>query len=125
MIDKINEIIKLVGEPYTMFDEKGYYVGCFRPIQLLYPDKPKYKLRSQDDDKNFFYGMAKIRKHCTEIPRNELRAGDFVATRYKDELHVALYLSYGKILHVFKNHTLCISRLKLFKEYKCFRVNND
>lgn len=126
MIDKINEIIKEVGRPYEMYNEDKTYQGCFYPIQRLYPNKPRYKLRSSNDDKNFFYGIAKIKKHCTEIQRNELRMGDIVVTRFKDELHVALYLSYGKILHVCKDLTLRISKLNLFKsECKYFRVNDD
>lgn len=125
MINRINEIINEVGKAYQMFNDDGTYQGCFYPIQRLYPDKPRYKLRSGDDDKNFFYGIAKIKKHCVEIQEDELRAGDIIATRFKDELHVALYLEYGKILHVFKDHTLQIGRLNLFKDYQCFRINND
>lgn len=120
---KINEIVKLVGEPYVMYNEDMTYRGCFRPIQLLYPNIQKYKLRSKDDDKNYFYGIAKIRKHCTEIEKKDLQMGDMIVTRFRDELHVALYLQYGKILHVFKDHTLQIGRMKMFKNIQCFRIN--
>lgn len=125
MQQKLNEITKeYIGEPYVKFNDDGTYRGCFRPIQLLYPEKPRYKMRSENDDKNFYYGIAKIRKHCTEIQRNELRAGDIVATRFKDELHVALYLSYGKVLHVCRELTMRISKMDLFKgECKYFRMN--
>lgn len=119
----IDDLLKEVGRPYQMFNEDKTYQGCFYPVQFLYPDKPRYKLRSNDDDKNFFYGIAKIKKHCTEISAEELKEGDIIATRFKDELHVAVYWKYGKIIHVFKDHTLQVGRLKMFKDFQCFRVN--
>lgn len=119
----IDDLLKEVGRPYQMFNEDETYQGCFYPVQFLYPDKPRYKLRSNDDDKNFFYGIAKIKKHCTEITAEELKEGDIIATRFKEELHVAVYWEYGKIIHVFKDHTLQIGRLKMFKAFQCFRVN--
>ena len=119
---RIEDLLKQVGRPYQMFNDDGTYQGCFYPAQFLYPDKPRYKLRSNNDDKNFYYGIAKIRKHCTEITKEELQAGDIIATRYKDELHVAIYWEYGKIIHVFKDHTLQVGRLKMFKDFQCFRV---
>lgn len=118
----IDDLLKEVGRPYQMFNEDETYQGCFYPVQFLYPDKPRYKLRSNDDDKNFFYGIAKIKKHCTEISAEELKEGDIIATRFKDELHVAIYWQYGKIIHVFKDHTLQVGRLKMFKDFQCFRV---
>lgn len=119
----IDDLLKEVGRPYQMFNEDETYQGCFYPVQFLYPDKPRYKLRSNDDDKNFFYGIAKIKKHCTEITAEELKEGDIIATRFRDELHVAVYWEYGKIIHVFKDHTLQIGRLKMFKDFQCFKVN--
>lgn len=119
----IDDLLKEVGRPYQMFNEDETYQGCFFPVQFLYPDKPRYKLRSNNDDKNFFYGIAKIKKHCTEITAEELKEGDIIATRFRDELHVAVYWEYGKIIHVFKDHTLQVGRLKMFKDFQCFRVN--
>lgn len=122
MENKIKHLLSLIGTPYQMFDENGYYLGCFRVVYELYPDKPRYKLRSKDDDKNFFYGIAKIKEHCIEITPEELQAGDIIATRFKDELHVAIYWEFGKIIHVFRDHTLQVGRLKMFSNYQCFRV---
>lgn len=119
---KINELLKQIGRPYEMFNEDGTYQGCFYPVQFLYPKKPKYKLRSKNDDKNYLYGLSKIKKHCIEISPAELKAGDIITTRFRDELHVAIYYEFEKIIHVFKNHTLQIGRLKLFNNYKAFRV---
>lgn len=118
----IEDLLKQVGRPYEMFNDDGTYQGCFFPVQFLYPDKPRYKMRSNDDDKNFFYGIAKLKQHSIEIKPEELQAGDIIATRFKDELHIAIYLEFGKIIHVFKDHTLQIGRLKMFKAYQCFRV---
>lgn len=122
MKEKIEELLKQVGRPYQMFNEDGTYQGCFYPVQFLYPDKPKYKLRSIDDDKNYSYGIEKIKKHCIEIPSEHLKTGDIIATKFKDELHVAVYLEFGKIIHVFKGHTLEIGRLKMFRNYQSYRV---
>lgn len=118
----IDELISQVGRPYQMFNSDGTYQGCFYPVQFLYPDKPKYKLRSNNDDKNYWYGLSKIKKHCQQINPDQLQTGDIIVTRFKNELHVAVYLEYGKIIHVFKDHTLQIGRLKLFKDYQSFRV---
>ena len=122
MKQKIHELLEQVGRPYQMFNDDGTYQGCFFPVQFLYPQKPRYKLRSNDDDKNYYYGIAKLKKHCFEISPAELQTGDIIATRFKDELHVAVYYEYGKIIHVFKGHTLQIGRLKLFKEFQAYRV---
>ncbi len=121
-MEKFNELLKQVGRPYEMFNDDKTYQGCFYPVQFLYPDKPRYKLRSKDDDKNYFYGIAKLKQHCREIDREELQKGDIIATRFRNELHVAIYYEYDKIIHVFKDNTLQISRLKIFKDIQCFRV---
>ena len=51
-----------------------------------------------------------------------IQKGDIITTRFRDELHVAIYYEFGKIIHVFKDHTLQIGRLKMFSNYQCFRV---
>ena len=71
MQEKINELLKQIGRPYQMFNDDGTYQGCFYPVQFLFPDKPKYNLRSNDDDKNYWYGFAKIKEHCLEIDIND------------------------------------------------------
>ena len=121
-MENFKELLLEVGRPYEMFNDDGTYQGCFYPVQKLYPDKPRYKLRSRNDDKNYFYGLKKIMEHCEEINHDELRKGDIITTRFRNELHVAVFYEYDKIIHVFKDHTLQISRLKIFKDYKCFRV---
>lgn len=121
-MNNIEELLKQVGKPYQMFNEDGTYQGCFYPVQFLYPEKPRYKLRSNNDDKNFWYGIAKIKRHCTEITQEELREGDIIATRFRDELHVAVYYQEGRIIHVFKDHTLQLGRLRMFQDFQCFRV---
>lgn len=123
-MENFNELLKQVGRKYEMYNEDGTYQGCFYPVQFLYPDKPKYKLRSKDDDKNYNYGLAKIMQHCTEISETELQKGDIIVTRYNDELHVAVFYEFDKIVHVFRGHALQISRLKIFRnQVRYFRVN--
>lgn len=123
MKEKIQKLLSQIGRPYQMFNDDGTYQGCFYPVQYLYPEKPRYKLRSNDDEKNYWYGLAKIKKHCKEIDLSEkYEAGDLIVTRFKDELHIAVYWEFDKIIHVFRNHSLQIGRLKMFKDYKIFRV---
>jgi len=117
------ELLAKVGRPYQMFNDDGTYQGCFYPVQFLYPDKPKYKLRSVNDDENYFYGIDKIKLNCTEIAPDNLEKGDIVVTRFRNELHVAIYFEFGKIIHVFRDNSLQIGRLKMFKNFQCFRVN--
>lgn len=121
-MENFNNLLKQVGRPYEMFNEDGTYQGCFYPVQFLYPDKPKYKLPSKNPQKNYLYGMKRLKEHCKQIEREELQKGDIIATRFRDELHVAVYYEYDKIIHVFKDHTLQISRLKIFKDFECYRV---
>ena len=122
-MENFTKLLHEVGRPYEMFNEDGTYQGCFYPVQFLYPDKPRYKLRSRDDDKNYNYGIAKLMQHCEEISIDELQKGDIIASRFNDELHVAVFYEYDKIIHVFRGHTLQISRLKIFRnKIGCFRV---
>lgn len=120
-MNKIDELLKEVGRPYEMINEDGTYQGCFYPVQFLYPDKPRYKLRSNNDDKNYWYGISKLQKHSESISAEELKCGDIIATRFKNELHVAVYYEFGKIIHVFRGNSLQIGRLKMFKNYLCYR----
>lgn len=77
-MENFNELLKQVGRPYEMFNEDGTYQGCFYPVQFLYPDKPKYKMRSNDDNKNYNYGLSKIKQNCEEISVEELQKGDII-----------------------------------------------
>ncbi len=119
---RFNELLSLVGEPYVMLNDDGTYRGCFRVVQVLYKEAPRYNMPSENVEKNYLYGIARIKKHCIEIKPEELQKGDIIATRFRDELHVAIYYEFGKIIHVFKDHTLQIGRLKMFKNCQYFRV---
>ncbi len=123
MEEKIEKLLKQIGRPYEMFNDDGTYQGCFYPVQFLYPEKPRYELRSEDDDKNYWWGCEKIKEQCSDVTDDVYRAGDIVVTRFKDELHVAIFWQFGKIIHVFRDHTLQVGRLKMFKDFKVFRVN--
>ena len=120
--DRFKKLLGDIGRPYEMLNKDGSYQGCFYPVQVLYPDKPRYKMRSSDDDKNYLYGLEKIKKHCIQIKPDDLRKGDIIATKFKDELHVAVYWEYGKIIHVFREHELYIGKLDMFTRFLCFRV---
>lgn len=120
----MEELLKQIGRPYQWFNDDDTYQGCFYPVQFLYPDKPRYKLQSmENNDKNFIYGMAKIHKHCTEITKDELQKGDIITGKFRNELHVAVYYEYGKCIEVFKDHTLQIGRIDKFENPRFFKVN--
>lgn len=117
----MDDIIKEVGRPYEMFWEDGNYQGCFYPVYKMYPRLPRYKLPYVDnDEKNYIKGIALVKRHFKEV--KTLEKGDIIATKFRDELHVALYIGEGKILHVFKEHKLQINRLNFFRDYTIFRV---
>ena len=115
-------LLSQVGRPYEMFNDDGTYQGCFYPVQVLYPDKPRYNLPSKDNDHNYSYGLNLIKKYCSLIPKEDLRKGDLLVAKYNDELHVAVYWEYGKIIHVLGEHELYISKVDFFKKCLCFRV---
>ena len=71
-------LISQIGRPYEMFNEDGTYQGCFYPVQVLYPDKPRYNLPSENHSKNFIYGLARLKKNCFKINRNDLKKGDII-----------------------------------------------
>lgn len=122
MEEKIKELLEMIGRPYEMNNEDGTYQGCFYPMQFLYPKIPKYKMRTKNKEKNYLYGLSKINKYFREIHPSELRSGDLVTTKFNDVLHVAIYLDFGKIIHVFDKHTLQIGRLKMFRDFQSYRV---
>ena len=117
-------LLTQVGRKYQMFNEDGTYQGCFYPVQVLYPDKPKYKMPSENPAKNFLYGLARLKKHCTEIKREDLRKGDIICCEFNNEMHVAIYWEYGKIIHVFREHELFIGKIDMLKlNMSYWRVN--
>lgn len=118
----INELLKQIGRPYEMFYSDGNYQGCFYPVYIMYPDAPRYPLPTSDNRKNYVYGMRLLRQHAKEISKEELKAGDIIATEYRGELHVGIFHEFGRFIHVFKGHELQIGHLSRFKNYKCFRV---
>lgn len=127
----INELIKLVGEPYQMFFDDGNYLGCFAPMYFLWPDLPRYPLPSTDlkAAKNFRYGISKIRKDFDRIDKKDLKAGDMVACKFNDELHVAIMLDSDRLIHVFRGGKTKVSRLcyltDLFELPIYFRIKNE
>ena len=122
---KINDLVKQFGTPYEMFFKDGNYRGCFFPVYFLFPDLPRFPLPSDNHARNFLYGMAKIKAHMQEVERKDLQTGDIIACEYNGELHVAVYIGKGKIIHVFREHSLQINRIEMLnkgiKGY--FRVN--
>lgn len=124
MLEKIELLKGKIGKPYQMFDVDKNYCGCFYPIYEIYPHLPHFPLPNADPADNWDYGMEKILENAYEINEEYLLPGDVIVTKFNNELHVALYIGDNRIIHVFRNHTLQISRVKLFKNLpvKYFRI---
>lgn len=122
MEEKIKLLLEQIGRPYEMYNEDGTYQGCFYPLQFLYPNIKRYKLRTENKEKSYLYGMAKLKKYFYEISPSELKEGDIITSKYNGALHIGIYLEFGKIIHVFKGHTLQIGRLKMFRNFQSYRV---
>lgn len=124
MKNKIQALKSKVGTPYKLSYEDNNYCGCFFPIFEVFPHLPKYPLPTQNPQDNWDYGMNRILENAFEIQPEEIKAGDVLATKFKNELHVALILDKFNIIHVFKDHSLQISRINMFKSRLCkfFRI---
>lgn len=123
--DKIYNLLKKVGTPYEMFF-KGthYYKGCFMPVYYIFPHLPRFPLPTENPADSWDYGMQNILSQAYEIKREDVKPGDVLVTKFKNELHVALVIDPFRIIHVFRDHTLQISRINMFKSrlVKFFRV---
>ena len=117
----LTELLKQVGKKCDTYLNDGTYLGCIYPVYFLYPQIPHYQLKYTDKKLNYIYGMECINNHCIEINKDDLKSGDMIAAKFKDELHFAIYYEFNKIIHVFGGE-LKIDKLSLFKNYRCFRV---
>lgn len=94
----IENLKQLVGKTYPQFDEKGNYINCFAPVYLIYPNAPRFK--KPKGNKCFDYAFAKIKKYCTEIPKEEIKPLDIIVFhRAFRAMHIGIYLCEGLILH--------------------------
>lgn len=118
---QIKTLLKEIGKPYEQLNKDGTYQGCFYPMQVLYPEVRKYKLRYKTKEKIAEFALEKIKKYFFEIQPSELQTGDLIAAKLKTGLHIAVYFEYGKVIHIFKENTLQIGRLKMFKNFQAFR----
>ena len=126
MQEKIENLVNKVGTEYQMFYEDGNYCGCFFPVYEVYPHLPKFPLPDMDlkKPKNFNFGIARMMENMNEVEEKNLKLGDILATKYRDELHVALYIGKGKFIHIFHSHTLQINSISFFRKdrLRFFRV---
>ena len=121
----MDELLKQIGRPYEMSFEDGNYQGCFYPVYFLNPELPKYPLPTKDPADSWHYGVKLINHHAEHIKDEDVQAGDVLVTKYNNELHVGIMLNKHQVVHVFKNHTLQVSRLRFFGDRKLafYRVN--
>ena len=122
----LKQLYQEIGKPYNKYFADGAYEGCFYPIYKVYPFLLRYKLPSDDPSDCTKYGYECIIKHAHEITKEELKRGDVLATMLNRELHVALYLGNGEIIHVARDLPLELSKRKAyFRERltKYYRLN--
>lgn len=122
--EKLDALLNQAGRPFQRDNEDGTYQGCFYPVQFLYPGKPRYVLDSNCIEDNFSFGLKMLEANTREIAYEDVRAGDIVAINLNGHLHVGIYWKFGKMIHVFENNNLQISRVKVFKKFetKYYRV---
>lgn len=111
-----------IGRPCREYNDDGSYQGCFYPVEFLYPKLPNFVPPFDDDDKNYDFGISEFQKYCIHISLGDkFLPGDIIVTRFLKTLHVAVYWEFGKIIHVFSGRNLEIGKIKMFRQYECFR----
>lgn len=116
MAISIEKLKELVGKPYPETDEKGNYINCFAPLYLIHPGAPKFK---KPQKKNCFdYALLKIKKFCSEIPKEEIKPFDIIVFhRVLRAMHIGIYLGDGLILHCALDKKYQIIRLIKYYEF--------
>ncbi|MDR1169051.1 MAG: hypothetical protein LBK53_09235 [Heliobacteriaceae bacterium] len=104
-----------IGKPYSQIT-----MGCMQPVYLLKPDLPQYDFNL---DINYFLPLVK--KHYEEIDINEIKSGDLLMIKVREDYHFAIFKEPNLIYHCTKNSKLRLSRIELYRKYivKAFRLN--
>ena len=71
MEEKIKALLEQIGRPYEMFNKDGTYQGCFYPLQFFISGYKTLQTPYKNYEKNYIYGMAKIKNFLKKyIPEN-------------------------------------------------------
>lgn len=110
-IEKLEELVKLVGKPYKALDENGYYFGCFEPVYFLHPKLSRFKL-PKDKGNYFDFALLKIKFFTSEVNVQDVQNGDLIVFEYPSKiLHLGVYLGNFKMIQTFKNSTMTINKV--------------
>ena len=123
MINKIEQLKKLVGQKYEMTFVDGSYKGCFMPVYELYPDFPKYILPIENLKDCYDFAISRLSLQAFEVDNKDVRLGDILVTKLYKQIHVAVYIGSDCIIQVFEGSNLQIDRAGMFKNTKWYRMN--
>jgi hypothetical protein len=103
----LDNLYKNIGKEYT-----ENLLGCVMPIYLLYPEIPKYEYK---DDTEYFLPLVK--KHFSEITKNDLKEGDLIILNTKKCNHFCIFAGKNKFFHCTEASKLQISKLDRYLNY--------
>jgi len=120
MLEKIENLIKMVGQTYPKTDEEGNYIECFYPAYFLYDHLPRFKY--EDLPTNLLEACefinTKALESCQKISFEELEKGDLILFGNKNKLpHLAVFLGDMKIFHANSRNVFEITRLKNYSYF--------
>ncbi len=116
--ERMELLLQQAGRKFVPLNEDGTYQGCFYPLQFVYPDKPRFKVDTDNVEENYIFGIQKLAENGREITKDELRTGDVAAMKVNGHLHIGLYWKNGKIVHVFEKSALQINRMRFFERFE-------
>lgn len=106
---------KNIGKPYSKTT-----MGCMQPVFLLKPNLPNYNFNL---DVNYFLPL--VEKHTKEIEIKDVKSGDLLMIKIRNDYHFAIFKEPNLIYHCTKNSKLRLSKMAFYKSYivKAFRIN--
>lgn len=117
MSDKIDFSIleKHIGDKYSENTR-----GCLSPVFLMHPDLPKYEFIN---DKDYFLPI--VENHCNEKSLKDIKSGDLLMIKVREEYHFAIFKSPDLIFHCTENSKLRKSKIDIYKKYiiKVYEIN--
>lgn len=97
-------------------------MGCLSPVYLLHPRLPKYEFINEKD-----YFLPIVENHCIEKSLKDIKDGDLLMIKVKDDYHFAIFKSPNLIFHCTENSKLRKSKIDLYKRYiiKVYEIQNS
>lgn len=96
-------------------------MGCLSPLYLIYPSLPKYKFIN---DKDYFIPL--IENFFKEKSIDDLKDGDLLMIKIREDYHFAIFNSPDFIFHCTEKSKLRKSKIDIYKNYiiKSYELKN-